>query len=92
MSNPPASSPPPQGPPPAFASVPPISTPPQFRALAVFVIVLLVISMVILRRLLAPIIAGAWFAALSAPLVGRLSQRLGGRQRVATIAAGYWRS
>lgn len=58
----------------------------QFRALAIFVIVLGVLATFTLVRFLAPVIIAAWFAGLTANLRARLAKRIGGRHRVAALA------
>lgn len=68
------------------SSIPPMTGPREFRALVVFVLVTGLLSVVVVRGLLAPLIVGAWFAGLTGPLVARISARLGDRGRVAAVA------
>ena len=57
----------------------------EFRALAVLVAILALLTIHTVRSLVAPLILAAWFAALSAPLVDRVSRRLGGRKWVGAV-------
>ena len=58
----------------------------QRRALAMLTLALGVGAAWMLRSLLAPLVAGAWFAALLAPAMARVSGRLGPRPRLAAAA------
>jgi predicted PurR-regulated permease PerM len=57
----------------------------ELRALAVTVGVLALLALHVTRSLLAPLVLAAWFAALSAPLMQRLSNRFGRRRWVGAI-------
>lgn len=64
----------------------PEATKDQFRALAVFVVVLGVLAVFTTLRFLAPVIIAAWFAGLTANIRARVAKRIGGRHRVAALA------
>ena len=61
-------------------------TPTQRQSLAGLTVALGLFALFALRSLLPPLVVGAWFAGLAAPLIGRLAGRFGHRRRLAGLA------